>query len=109
MKKILIIAGVASLGLASCKKEMPDPGATSAAAVANEWWVMLTDDSGADVDDLGHFKITTYNTAANNNEIWIDDGENSREFKVKAQVNYADLSFSATNALNQYHEDSLTI
>jgi hypothetical protein len=77
-------------------------GGTSAEKVANEWWVTFTV-NGADIYGLGHQKLATYNTAANNNEIWIDDYENTWQYKVKALVDYSNLTFKATQADDEYH------
>lgn len=94
---------LAALTLTSCKKELPEVGGTAAQKVANEWWVTFTQ-NGTDLYHLGHFKISTYNTAANGNEIWIDDLENAWAFKVKAQVDYNNLTFSAAQAQNEYYD-----
>lgn len=85
----------------SCQKTK-DAGATSAVKVANEWWVTLTLD-GNDVYGIGHFKIATYNTAANDNTIWIDDYKNGWGVKFKAQADYTNLTFSASAAQNEYY------
>jgi hypothetical protein len=103
MKKTLLIAGVALMLFASCKKNLPDVGGTAPQKLANEWWVTLTV-NGNDIFNLGHKKLVTYNTAANTNEIWVDDYGHLWQFKVKAQANLDSLSFSATNAQNEYYD-----
>jgi hypothetical protein len=98
---------LAVLVLSSCKKNLPDVGGTSAQKVANEWWVTFKQGS---VDLIGtHVKISTYNTAANNNEIWVDDLTNTWQFKVKAQVDYSNLTFKATAAKNEYYNITVDI
>jgi hypothetical protein len=110
MKKSILILGVVALvSLVSCKKDLPDPGATSAVKMANEWWVEFKDNTGADIFSLGHFKLSTYNSAANNNEIWIDDLENSWQFKVKAQADYSNLTFAANQQDNEYYPIKVNI
>ncbi|MGZ3837578.1 MAG: lipid-binding protein [Flavisolibacter sp.] len=109
MKKITIIISVLTLGFVSCKKDLPDVGGTAAQKVANEWWVELKDSTGADLYNLGHFKISTYNTAANNNEIWVDDLKNAWSFKVKAQVDYSNLTFKASAQDNEYYPIKVNI
>ncbi len=103
MKKIILIiliaAGIAALN--SCQK-LKDPGATSAVKVANEWWVTLTLD-GVDIYGIGHFKIATYNTSANDNNIFIDDFKSGWGVKFKSQVDYTNLTFSANAAQNEYY------
>jgi len=103
MKKIILIiiiaAGISALN--SCQK-LKDPGATSAVKVANEWWVTLTL-NGDDIYGIGHFKIATYNTSANDNNIFIDDYQNGWGVKFKSQVDYTNLTFSANAAQNEYY------
>lgn len=104
MKKIIliliIVAGISSLN--SCQK-VKDAGATSAVKVANEWWVTLDLGGTQDVFGIGHFRIATYNTSANDGTIWIDDYKNGWTAKFKAQVDYKTLTFSANNAQNEYY------
>jgi hypothetical protein len=107
MKKLAIVALAISTAFVSCKKELPDVGATSAQKVANEWWVTMKDASGADL--AGVFKLSTYNTSANNGDIWVDDLEHSWQFKVKAQVDYNNLTFKAANQGNEYYPITVTI
>ena len=62
-----------------------------------------------DVYGIGHFKILTYNTAANNDSIWVDDYGNGWQVKFKAAANFNDLTFSATNAENQYYPITINL
>ncbi len=88
--------------LNSCEKTK-DPGATSAVKVANEWWVTLDLNGTTDVYGIGHFRIATYNTSANDNSIFVDDYKNGYGFKINATANYSDLTFSsAPSASNEY-------
>ena len=101
MKKFVAIVFASFLFIA-CNKNLPNVGGTSTQALANEWWVTYTV-GGADVLGIGHVKIATYNSSANNNELWIDDMGNldtSYSFKVKATADVNNLTFSATNATN---------
>lgn len=92
---------------ASCKKNLPTIGGTSAQEVANEWWVTL---KIGDEDLLGtHVKLITSNTSGNNNEIWVDDLQNGYVFKSKAVADYNTLTFSATNSANEYFDPKDTI
>lgn len=104
MKKIILISAivVAFSSLNSCQK-VPDAGATSAVKVANEWWVTLDLGGTQDVFGLGHIRIATYNTSANDGTIWIDDYGNGWDVKFKSQVDYKTLTFSANNAQNEYY------
>jgi hypothetical protein len=112
-KKIFPVFILAMLLFTSCKKELPDVGSTAAQNMANEWWVTLDLDGQADVYGIGHFKIATYNTAANNDSIWIDDFENGWQVKFKAKADFNSLTFSCTNSPSEYYAlpsgDPLTV
>jgi hypothetical protein len=59
---------------------------------------------GSDPYGIGHFKIATYNTSANDNHIWIDDYENGWQVKFKSQIDYKTLTFSTLDsAQNEYY------
>jgi hypothetical protein len=108
MKRIfVIIAGLAMVTFLSCSKK-PDTGGTSAQKVANEWWVTFKT-GGVDFYGLGYTQLFTYNTAGNNGDIWVDDGTNTWEYKVKAQVDYSNLTFKATNSADEYNGITATI
>lgn len=102
MKKLALIVGIAIVGFSSCKKELPDVGGTSAQKIANEWWCTLTN-NGTDVYHIGYFKLSTYNTAANNNQVWVDDLKGGYGFKVKAAADFTNLTFSGATASNEYY------
>jgi hypothetical protein len=91
----------------SCKKDFK-PGETSGVKAANGWWVTFTLD-GADIYNLGTFFISTYNTSANDDSLWVDDLEHSWQFKVKAKVDYSSLTFSTTNAQNEYYNITVNL
>ncbi|MEO8762856.1 MAG: lipid-binding protein [Ginsengibacter sp.] len=101
MKKIILILITAFSIFSSCQK-LKDPGATVAVKVANEWWVTLDSVGIPDYYGIGPQKIATYNTAANDNNIWIDDYENIWPFKIMSQVDYTNLTFSTTAAQSEY-------
>ncbi len=85
----------------SCKKDFPVLGETAAKAMSNEWWVTL---KVGTIDQLGHhYKLSTYNTSANTNEIWVDDLHNGYVSKNKAIADFNAMTFSATNASNEYY------
>jgi hypothetical protein len=94
MKRIfVIIAGITLIAVSSCSKK-PDTGGTATESMANEWYVTLYDGTSPEVS---HAHIYTYNSAANSNEIWLDDDGNVWEFKVKAAADVSALTFSASN------------
>ena len=102
MKKFLSILALASVVLVSCEKEKPEVGGTGAEKIANEWWVRLTLD-GDDLYHLGHFKMSTYNTASSKDSIWVDDLKNGWGFKAKAAVDLNSLTFGGANVQNLYY------
>lgn len=108
MKKIQFFAfAVVILFLTSCKKDF-NPGTTNTAKASNGWWCTFTQ-GGQDIYGIGYFFLSTYNTASNTDSIWIDDLENSWQFKCKAKIDPATLTFSATNAQNEYYDITVNI
>lgn len=78
-----------------------------AAELSGDWYVSLYEDG---TDLTGYYLLTTSNTAANNNIIWIDDHGALDGFlfplKVEATANIASLTFAASDAENLYDEDA---
>lgn len=106
-KKLFGIFIAISILSISCKKELK-PGETAAVKAADGWWVTFTL-GGADVYGLGTFFMNTYNTSANDDSLWVDDLGNSWQFKVKSKIDYNSLTFSTTNAQNQYYNITVNI
>ena len=103
MKKVTIILSALIIFLLfSCSKK-PDVGGTVAQNMANEWWVTLDQGGTQDVYGLGHFKIATYNTSANDDSIWIDDFGSGWDVKFKAKADHSNLTFVTSNAANEYY------
>jgi len=102
VKKLFTILTITIVLFSSCKKELPDVGGTVAERMANEWWAQLKL-NGTDVYGGYYAKIWTYNTAANANEIWVDDAKTAStgnylwDFKVKATADFNNLTFTANN------------
>ncbi|UJH92362.1 hypothetical protein LZ575_07495 [Antarcticibacterium sp. 1MA-6-2] len=103
--KSLIIMFI-SFSLVSCDTGGdPDPGATEVVDLAGDWYVMLLVD-GEDIYGLGYNLISTYNTASDEQEMWVDDHE-LWPMKVVTPVNVQSLTFSGTDLENLYsYEDS---
>jgi hypothetical protein len=100
MYRKLIFMAVVLFTIMSCTKETLDPGQTKAVKVANEWWVNLYLDGAPQYG--GFSKIETYNVAANNDSIWVDDlGGNIWNFKCKAIFDANNLTFQAPNSKNE--------
>ena len=76
----------------------PDPGMTTTGNFAGDWFITLTDTDGHVL--VEHALHSTYNTAANDNTMWLDDFENGYYIKSKIFMNTATGQFSATDALN---------
>jgi Lipid-binding putative hydrolase len=89
----------------SCSKDLPDPGGTGAEKLSGEWFVKVTFDGNT----TDYIKIMTYNTAANNDSLWIDDLESFWQFKVKAKFDGGGLTFATANAQNGYYDSKVTI
>jgi lipid-binding putative hydrolase len=73
-------------------------GMTTTGAYAGDWYVTLTDSDGITL--VEHALHSTYNTAANDNTMWIDDHSNGYVVKSKIFMNTATGSFFANDALN---------
>ena len=112
MKKyILLFVTIFLFALQSCQKEF-DPGGTAVQKMAGDWWVTvdIIDVDGTYYPDgygVGHFKMFTYNTAANlPTELWVDDQGNFWDYKLKVSVNYDKLEFSTTDWVQNESYDS---
>jgi hypothetical protein len=103
MKKLIPATLIIGLALfASCSKNLPDAGASNTVKMANEWWVTFSLDGN---DLLGtHVKLSTYNTSANDDSLWVDDLGHTWQFKVKAKTNLQSLTFSADSAQNETYD-----
>ena len=85
---------------ASCTKKIPENGATSTVNMSNGWWVVLSLGGAA---QTGHVFLNTYNTAGNNDSLWVDDLKNGYGFRCKAKVDYPNMTFAATSSANDYY------
>ncbi|MEJ7646258.1 MAG: lipid-binding protein [Chryseolinea sp.] len=110
IKRFLLIIVVAMFALA-CQEDL-EPGGTKVQDLAGEWWVKYEVETSPGVfDDVGggYYKMMTYNTAADAEEIWIDDLEHFWEYKVKAPVDLTSKSFAVSGAVNATYESTVTI
>lgn len=83
-------------------------GETFAKELAGDWFVSVTNPAGAVIID--HFLFSTYNTAANDNTLWLDDHNTAASKKFKVKVIFSkDGSFSATTSPNLYGAATVTI
>lgn len=69
-------------------------GGTSVESMAGDWWVIALnpDDTPAFAGDYVHF--STYNVAADDGGMWIDDFGNWFEIKSRVRANVDNLTFS---------------
>lgn len=84
-----------------------NPGGTSAEALAGDWFVSTTNPAGTVIID--HALFTTYNTAANDNTLWLDDHNTAGLKRFKVKVTFTGNTFSATAAANTYNAKTVTI
>lgn len=93
-KYIVLLFSMLVLVLTGCEKET-EPGGTAVEKMAGDWWVTVS--VGGEVV-AGPLKIFTYNTAANvPTEMWLDDGGNFWEFKVKMNTDINNMTFSTND------------
>jgi hypothetical protein len=113
MKKYIayiIVISAALVGF-SCQDDL-EPGGTKAQDMAGEWWVRYeVETSPGTWEDIGggYYKMMTYNTASDTEEIWVDDLAHFWEYKVKVPVDLAAKTFSVTAAPNAAYESAVTI
>lgn len=84
-----------------------DPGGTSVEKLAGDWYITLTDSDG---DVLYENELhSTYNTAANDNTMWIDDHSNGYYIKAKVTVDTKNMTFSVVDSDNIGDSGKVTI
>lgn len=110
MKKYLILLLTAlTFSLVSCEKDT-EPGGTSVEKMAGDWWVTAhMMENGVDAGDVGvgHFRMQTFNTAANTStEMWLEDGAHFWDYKLKVGVNYANRTFSTSDFVDNVAYES---
>ena len=84
-----------------------NPGGTNTEKYAGDWFITITDSDG-DVQ-VDHALHSTYNTAANDNTMWIDDAEHGWYLKCKITVNLDKGTFTATAQPNLLDSGTVTI
>ena len=82
-----------------------DAGQTNTKELSGEWYVSKYSMSGELLS--GYYLLSTYNTADNDNTIFVDDNENLFPLKVKATGDVENLIFSTTDAANLYDEEGV--
>ncbi|HWR94944.1 MAG TPA: lipid-binding protein [Flavobacterium sp.] len=85
----------------------PDQEATTTGRFAGDWWVDISDSDGNVL--IPHALMTTVNTAANDNTMWINDEEHEGLMKCKMTIDPATGTFSATDSENLLTKDPSTV
>ena len=119
MKKIFLYTAIlvsSLLFVTSCAKEKI--GNTATEKMAGAWYVTVvavdSNDalvySDAQLFNLGHFHLDTYNTASNStSKMWVNDNGNFWNFKVKVNIDPNALTFQADTAQNESADSKVTI
>ena len=84
-------------------------GGTNLESMSGDWWVIALnpDDTPAFGGDYEHF--STYNTAANDTGLWIDDFGNWFEIKTKVTANVDNMTFSGEVEAENLYPEWITI
>lgn len=95
MKKyIALLFTMLAFVLTGCEKDT-EPGGTTVEKMAGDWWVTVSVDGEV---IAGPVKMFTYNTAANvPTEMWLDDGKNFWDFKIKITSDVNNMTFSTND------------
>lgn len=83
--------------LSSCEEDGYadyDSGETNTQEFAGEWYVVAYDATGAPAFGGDYVLLSTYNTAQNNDSIWIDDHGSWMEIKTRVNTNPNNLTFA---------------
>jgi hypothetical protein len=109
MKKIFSINKLLVLGLLflclSCEKAEYDKEYSATYPISGDWTVKVA--VGTNVVS-GPFFMKIYNTSFSKDSVWVDDNKAFWQTKTKAKVDMKNLTFSATNALNEYYDSQVT-
>jgi len=109
MKKINILYNIITfiviITAASCRKD-PVVGGTKVQTLAGEWWVQVDDGDGTGFSSK-YYAITTYNTAANNDSLFVDDGDAIWGVKGKVLGHPGSLTFAAANTADYYSDGGI--
>ena len=100
MNIVALFLGVfALIAFIGCDKGgQPEPGKTTTGDYAGDWFINGKDETGATLFE--HAIHQTYNTAANDNTMWINDNKKGYEIKCKVTINIESGTFSSTNQPN---------
>ncbi|SFS69838.1 lipid-binding protein [Lutibacter maritimus] len=88
-----------------------DAGSTSVVEFAGDWWVIALESDGITPAYGGNYvQFTTYNTAADDGTMWIDDNNIFFQIKTRVSTNTSNLTFSGdVNSSELYTEGTVTV
>ena len=70
-------------------------GGTNLEKFSGDWWVVALEPDGVTPAYGGDYvQFTTYNTAANDNTLWLDDNDNWMEIKTRVSVDTKAKTFA---------------
>ncbi|HEY6142881.1 MAG TPA: lipid-binding protein [Flavobacterium sp.] len=75
----------------------PEGGGTTTRNFAGDWYITISDDSEVLGENIRHY---TYNTAANDNTMWIDDHGAGYGIKCKMRIDLETGTFTAEGQPN---------
>ena len=104
IKNIFIIIAALTIGITACKKEKYEIEYTPIKDLSGEWWVTSSYVvSGTSTDTLGHWKLTTSNTASyTQDSILVTDRDNMFSWNISAGLNFDAKTFSVSNTYDHY-------
>lgn len=107
----LFLALVVVMSLTSCDEGGdPDPGFTTTVDFAGDWFIVGYFEDGSIAYGGDYVLYSTYNTASNDENFWIDDHGAFFEIKTKVQANFDALTFSGqANSEELYTEGTVTV
>ena len=71
-----------------------DPGRTRMQPMSGEWYIVTYGPDGEPAFEGDYVLWTTYNTAADNDEMWVADKRKVQLFKSKVDADLSDFTFS---------------
>ncbi len=110
--KLLLLFAVSTF-LFSCENDGYadyEPGGTNTQELSGEWYVVAYDPDGNPAFGGDYNLFSTYNTAQNNDSIWIDDHDSWMQIKTRVQADLEDLTFSGpVDAPELYTDGTVTV
>lgn len=108
MRKYLLYIALLVFVFTSCDtKEDYEVEKSMVVEASGQWWVKYSDNSGYESD---YIMLTTFNSASDDGtELWITDDGDWWDYKVKAGINAAALTFSGQDLVNAVEDYDIKI